>query len=108
MPLPLPNKPPGCIQVTAQLNAPGYEPTTITVHPRIVAKLAQLVTTEMDYTVQPPRLRYASLTDAMVSILKTYLLEAAEARFPDPPTSEEIAAEANLQAIRDAARPKFL
>lgn len=108
MPLPLPELPAGCVVITCQANIDGYQPTIRILSPRIVQKILLLIGDAMDYSKTPPAPLFSSLTEALESILDRHLLSQADDRYPDEPDATVAALEAQLEAAKQAARPKFL
>ena len=108
MPLPLPNLPAGCVQITCQANIDGFAPTYRVLSPRIVAKLQSLCADLIDYTQTPPVPVFVDMTAALEGTLDRYLLTMVENRYPDPPDQSIAELEAALAAAKAAAQPKFL
>lgn len=108
MPLPIPELPEGCVRITFQANIGGYPATSRTLAPRLVSKLIEFLPTVPHIENGETVYGFPGLTELFEHVVTEDLLKAVESRYPDTPTPEIVALEAQLAAAKAAALPKFI
>lgn len=103
MPLPNPDLPIGTVLITFQANIEGYQPVTKAIPAAKVAKIMRAIDETMVINGAGERVpAYSGLADWAMKTLIANQFRDLDARYPDAPTAETLAIQAQIRELQAA------